>query len=76
MSGRPFRIGDSMRRKLSFAVFGLALTTAALVSGARPAQAFLAGKCTIQYCPDGITIASSCCLWGSQYICSLDVPCN
>ena len=36
MSGRPFRIGDSMRRKLSFAVLGLALATAALVCGRSP----------------------------------------
>jgi hypothetical protein len=65
-----------MRRKLTFAVVSLALTAAALVSGARPAQASL-GDCTNYYCPDGISIAYTCCVYGgTQYVCSLEVPCN
>jgi hypothetical protein len=73
MSGRPFRIGDSMRRKLSFAVLGLALTTAALVSGARPAQAN-APKCTTYYCSDG-KVFQTCCLINGQQVCNNFSPC-
>jgi hypothetical protein len=73
MTGRPFRIGDSMRRKLSFAVLGLALTAAALVSGARPAQAN-SPKCTTYYCPDG-GVFQTCCLINGQPVCNEPYPC-
>jgi hypothetical protein len=73
MSGRPFRIGDSMRRKLSFALLGLALATAALVSGARPVQAN-APKCTTYYCPDG-RVFQTCCLINGQLVCNQFSPC-
>ncbi|HEX4499439.1 MAG TPA: hypothetical protein VIE43_27445 [Thermoanaerobaculia bacterium] len=57
-----------MRRKLSFAMLGLALTTAALVSGARPAQAN-APKCTTTYCQDGSPF-QTCCLINGQLVCN------
>jgi hypothetical protein len=62
-----------MRRKLSFAVLGLALTTAALVSGARPAQAN-APKCTTYYCSDG-KVFQTCCLINGQQVCNNFSPC-
>jgi hypothetical protein len=58
-----------MRRKLSFAALGLALATAALVSGARPAQAN-APKCTTTYCPDGTTVFQTCCLINGHQVCN------
>jgi hypothetical protein len=63
-----------MRRKLTFAVVGLALTATALVSGARPVQAN-APKCTDYYCPDGINIAYTCCFLGTRQVCTLEQPC-
>ena len=73
MSGRPFRIGDSMRRKLSFALLGFALTTAALVSGARPAPAN-APKCTTYYCSNG-QVFQTCCIINGVPVCNNFYPC-
>jgi hypothetical protein len=73
MSGRLFQIGDSMRRKLSFAVLGLALTAAALVSGARPVQANTP-KCTTYYCPDG-RVSQTCCLINGVPVCNQRSAC-
>jgi hypothetical protein len=68
MPGRPFRIGDSMRRKLTFALLSLALTLAALVSGARPAQAGYG--CVTYYCTDTGCCYSCCFLPNREPICT------
>ena len=62
-----------MRRKLSFAVLGLALTAVALVSGARPVQAN-SPKCTTYYCPDG-HVFQTCCLINGVPVCTEPSPC-
>jgi hypothetical protein len=65
-----------MRRKLTFAVLGLALASAALISGARPAQA--SSHCVNYYCPDGVTVYETCCFLGGSetpFYCSMEVGC-
>jgi hypothetical protein len=62
-----------MRRKLSFALLGLALTAAALVAGARPVQAN-APKCTTYYCSDGQPF-QTCCIINGVPVCNNFSPC-
>jgi hypothetical protein len=59
-----------MRKKLTYLGLGLALTVAALASGARPAQA--ASNCTTTCTPDGC--CSTCCRIGTRVICTYQ-PC-
>jgi hypothetical protein len=70
MSGRPYLVGDFMRKKLTFALFGLALTAAAL----RPAQAASAVTCVTYYCTDTGCCYSCCFIPNREPICT--EPCG
>jgi hypothetical protein len=60
-----------MRKKLMYSGLGLALTIAALVSSARPAQAVggYGAYCVTYYCNDA-GCCYSCCFAGGRSVCT------